>query len=116
MDNALPVLGFVVLVMFGIAMLVFHCPFLPKNCCAQNLDETVAPHSFKRIEKQSARMPPLIAAWKRKSMNMNRGIALVHFSDPSVHPGEFARAIKKTDGAGPLATVQSFMNSAFNGS
>jgi hypothetical protein len=71
---------------------------LPEDLLARYLDETVAPHSFRRIEKRCAEALPPVAAWKRKSMNMNRGIALVHFNDPSAHPGEFARSIKKPVG------------------
>jgi hypothetical protein len=69
-----------------------------EDSLARQVEEAVASHSFKRIEKQWAGTPPVVAAWKRRSMNMNRGIALVRFSDPSVHPGEFARGIKKAVG------------------
>jgi hypothetical protein len=67
----------------------------PEELLIQCLNEAVAPHSFRRIDKESRGTFPIAAAWKRKNMNMNRGIALVHFSDPSTHPGEFARTIKK---------------------
>jgi len=65
----------------------------------QYLEESIASHSFKRIETERAdESLSIIAAWKRKTLNMNRGIALVSFSDLSAHPGEFAKTIKKPVG------------------
>jgi hypothetical protein len=64
----------------------------------QCLQETVAVHSFKRIETEQAGSVPIIAAWKRKTLNMNRGIALVRFNSQNAHPGEFAKTIKKSVG------------------
>jgi hypothetical protein len=64
----------------------------------QCLHEAIAAHSFKRVEIQQAESVPIIAAWKRNTLNMNRGIALVRFSSQNVHPGEFAKAIKKPVG------------------
>ena len=69
-----------------------------ENVLTREIEEAVASHSFKRIEKQWAEAFPVVAAWKRRSMNMNRGIAMVRFLDPSAHPGEFARDIKKAVG------------------
>jgi hypothetical protein len=78
--------------------MIVMTPISVEDSLIQCLTETVVPHSFKRIEKQWAETPPVVAAWKRRSMNMNRGIALVRFSEPSDHPGEFARGIKKAVG------------------
>jgi hypothetical protein len=63
------------------------------------LEEATAPHSFKRIETA---LPdeslPIVAAWKRKTLNMNRGIALVSLDNLSSHPVEFVATIKKPVG------------------
>jgi hypothetical protein len=63
------------------------------------LEEAVVRHSFKRLEIESAdHSLPVIAAWKRKTLSMNRAVALVSLGNLSVHPGEFAKAIKKPVG------------------
>lgn len=66
---------------------------------AQHIEEAIVPSSFKRIEAQLAdESIQLIAAWKRKTLNMNRGIALVSLAKQAAHPGEFAKTIKKPMG------------------
>jgi hypothetical protein len=55
--------------------------------------------SFKRVDPAPVLEGiPVVAAWKYKTLNMNRGIALVSLPRTEGHPGEFARAIKKPVG------------------
>jgi hypothetical protein len=66
---------------------------------AEYIHEAVGPLSFKRVDPTPAlEGVPVVAAWKYKTLNMNRGIALVSLNGTEGHPGEFARAIKKSVG------------------
>jgi hypothetical protein len=68
---------------------------------AELIDEQVRPLSFKRVDPTPViEGVPLAAAWKYKTLNMNRGIALVTLSGSSGHPGELARSVKKPVGKG----------------
>lgn len=64
------------------------------------IESIVRSHSFKRIELHPIlEGVDLIAAWRYKTLNMNRGIALVTLPDATqIHPGEVARSIKKPIG------------------
>ena len=65
------------------------------NC----IEESVRPLSFKRFDPSFAiDAVNLVAVWKYKTLNMNRGIALVTLGYTSLEPGETASAIKKPIG------------------
>jgi hypothetical protein len=66
---------------------------------AKCIDDTVAPHGFRRIEPiPSTGSIAWIAAWKRKTWNTNRGIALISMPTVSKHPGEYALDIRGATG------------------
>jgi hypothetical protein len=66
---------------------------------ARFIDEAVSPHGFRRFEPTG---PPLpwIAAWKRKTWNTNRGIALLAPPDSVAHAGEYALEVRVAAGKG----------------
>jgi hypothetical protein len=63
----------------------------PALLLAQSIDTAVAVYGFRQF-KPDAALPPLpwIAAWKRKTWNTNRGIALLAMPDQATHAGEVA--------------------------
>jgi hypothetical protein len=67
----------------------------PAAKLAEFLHHEVAPHGFRRFDPPSADPPlPWIAAWKRKTWNTNRGIALLRLPAQSAHAGEYARDVR----------------------
>ncbi|MBI3856710.1 MAG: hypothetical protein HY293_13565 [Planctomycetes bacterium] len=70
----------------------------PESDLAQCIDHAVAPHGFERLMK--AGPPPIrwVAAWKRKTWNSNRGIALLSLPDQAPHAGEYALDIRSRAG------------------
>lgn len=67
---------------------------------ADFVDEQVSALSFKRVlPTPQIEGIPLAAAWKYKTLNMNRGIALIPLADLGDHPGEFAQRMKKPVGS-----------------
>jgi hypothetical protein len=63
------------------------------------LAEEVEPRGFKRIDPAPVvEAAHLIAAWKRKPWNHNRGIAIVAMESNNGHPGEFARKLRRPIG------------------
>ena len=66
---------------------------------ANAIEQRLTSFSFKRIEPvPNIDSVEIVAAWKRKTFNSNRGIALAFLPDNEPNPGEFARAIKKAVG------------------
>lgn len=63
------------------------------------IGEAVAPHGFRRIEAlpRSGSLA-WIAAWKRKTWNTNRGIALLSMPPGAQHPGEYALDVRVAAG------------------
>jgi hypothetical protein len=64
---------------------------------ADCIDAMVVRHSFKRIEPTLDTVA-LVAAWKRKTLNMNRGIALLSLAGCEDHPGELVRSVRRALG------------------
>src|SRR5262245_12714622 len=66
---------------------------------AQCIDHAMSVHDFKRFTP-TGRPSPLtwIGAWKRKTWNTNRGIALLALPDQASHAGEYALDIRATAG------------------
>jgi len=71
----------------------------PTQALAKLIDDAVAPKGFKRFDPASAD-PSLswVCAWKRKTWNTNRGIALLHFPTGAPHAGEYALDIRAKAG------------------
>jgi hypothetical protein len=67
----------------------------PALLLAQSIDTAVAVHGFRQFKPAAALSPlPWIAAWKRKTWNTNRGIALLAMSEQATHAGEHALDIR----------------------
>ena len=71
----------------------------PESVLAQCIDHAVAPHGFVKFTP-TGRPSPLawVAAWKRKTWNTNRGIALLRLPDAAPHAGEYALDIRAKAG------------------
>lgn len=61
------------------------------------IDRNVAPLGFQRIHPAPGSLP-WIAAWKRKTWNTNRGIAVLRLPEAAPHAGEYALDIRKNAG------------------
>ena len=69
------------------------------DALAKCIEAGVAPHGFQRFEAAAAPSSlPWIAAWKRKTWNTNRGVALIALPDAAPHAGEFALDIRAQAG------------------
>jgi hypothetical protein len=71
----------------------------PTALLAATIDECVAPHRFKRIEPTPS-SPTLswVAAWKRKTWNTNRGIALIALPEGTGPAGDYALDVRAAVG------------------
>jgi hypothetical protein len=71
----------------------------PTQLLAECIDRAVAPHDFRKFTP-TGRPSPLawIGAWKRKTWNTNRGIALIRLPDQAAHAGEYALDIRTKAG------------------
>ena len=70
-----------------------------EDVLAECLDERVRVLAFQRIDPAPAvENLQVVAAWKRRNWNMNRGIVFVSLPDNEGHLGELARRIKKPIG------------------
>jgi hypothetical protein len=69
------------------------------NLLASCIDRAVGLHDFERFKPAGAPSPlAWLGAWKRKTWNTNRGIALLALPDRAPHPGEYALDIRATAG------------------
>ena len=71
----------------------------PQEDLAQCIDRAVAFYDFRRFTP-TGRPSPLawVGAWKRKTWNTNRGIALLRLPDRAPHAGEYALDIRPAAG------------------
>lgn len=60
---------------------------------AEHLEDAVAPHGFRRFTPAAGDLP-WISAWKRKTWNTNRGIALLAMPPEAPHAGEYALDVR----------------------
>jgi hypothetical protein len=65
----------------------------PVALLAENLEAAVAPHGFRRFKPEGGGLP-WISAWKRKTWNTNRGIALLALPPDVPHAGEYALDVR----------------------
>ena len=66
---------------------------------AEWINEAVAPHGFRRLDKVlTGTSLDWVGAWKRKTWNTNRGIALLRLPPDAQHAGEYALDIRKAVG------------------
>src|SRR5258706_2537239 len=71
----------------------------PTARLAQCIDEAVAIHGFRQFRPDAVTSPlPWISAWKRKTWNTNRGIALLTMPEQAAHAGEYALDIRTKAG------------------
>ena len=66
---------------------------------AECINKEVGPHGFRRVDEiLTGKSLGWVSAWKRKTWNTNRGIALIHLPTDVPHAGEYARDIRKAAG------------------
>jgi hypothetical protein len=66
---------------------------------ARCIEDTLSPLSFKRFDPvPEVGGAGMLVAWKRKTLSMNRGVAILRFGDSETNPGEFAQRMKKSVG------------------
>jgi len=71
----------------------------PTVALAACLHAAVAPYGFTRFEPVASKTPlRWVAAWKRKTWNTNRGIALISMPADAANAGEYALDIRKAAG------------------
>lgn len=69
------------------------------DALAQCIDHAVKLHQFERFKPAgSPSSISWLGAWKRKTWNTNRGIALIALPDPAPHAGEYALDIRSKAG------------------
>ena len=65
----------------------------PAFALAEHLEDAVASHGFRRFTPGGGGLP-WISAWKRKTWNTNRGIALLAVPPGAPHAGEYALDVR----------------------
>ena len=66
-----------------------------ENGLIAHLDEKLKPFSFEKMDlPPSPAIPPVLAAWKRKTWNTNRAVVMIRLEDPGEDPSKFLQSQK----------------------